>query len=105
MDNVRLSDFYVETIKQTFKEHFGKNDHLWIFGSRVEMHRKGGDIDLYVETNESVIEKVSAMKSKFIIELWKKLGEQKIDVVINCLSSDFELPIYKVAREKGVLLV
>jgi hypothetical protein len=104
MDNVRLSDFYVETIKQTFKNHFGENDHLWIFGSRVEMHRKGGDIDLYVETGE-VIERISEMKSKFVIELWKKLGEQKIDVVMNCLTSDFELPIYKVAREKGVLLV
>ena len=45
------------------------------------------------------------MKSKFVIELWKKLGEQKIDVVVKCLSSDFELPIYKVARENGVLLV
>lgn len=105
MDNVRLSDFYLETIKQTFKNQFGENDRLWIFGSRIEMYKKGGDIDLYVETNESDTRRISDMETKFVTELWKKLGMQKIDIIVNSLASDFELPIYKIAREKGVLLI
>jgi predicted nucleotidyltransferase len=104
MNNVRLSDFYLETITQEFKNNFGADDHLWIFGSRVELHKKGGDIDLYIETNEKA-EKAFDMKTKFITELWKKLGMQKIDVVINVAPFEFNIPIYDVAKKNGVLLV
>jgi len=28
---------------------FGSKSHVWLFGSRVNDHQKGGDIDLYIE--------------------------------------------------------
>ena len=42
---------------------------------------------------------------KFRADLWKRIGEQKIDVVVKVIESDFELPIYESAKEEGVMLI
>jgi uncharacterized protein len=46
---LKLKD--VEFIKQTARDYFGKEAKIYLFGSRVSDHKKGGDIDLYIETN------------------------------------------------------
>jgi predicted nucleotidyltransferase len=51
MQEVRLPDKDLDQIKVLFKSFFNK-DHLWLFGSRVNLSKKGGDIDLYIETSE-----------------------------------------------------
>jgi len=78
--------------------------HLWVFGSRANLNARGGDIDLYVETTLSADEAVERERW-FVAELYDKIGEQKIDVVLRLRSSDFHLPIYDVAREEGIQLV
>ena len=101
---VRLRDSDVDHIIESFKQHFGKDDHLWLFGSRVDLERRGGDIDLYVETYLPQSETLS-QKMRFRGDLWRRIGEQKIDVVVNVLESDFDLPIYENAKEEGVMLI
>ncbi len=101
---MRLRDSDVDHIIESFKQYFGKDDHLWLFGSRVDLEKRGGDIDLYVETYLSQSEAVSK-KMNFRGDLWRRIGEQKIDVVVNVLESDFELPIYESAKEEGVMLI
>ncbi len=103
MKGIRLTDQQVSAIKQTFTDFFSENDHLWLFGSRADLSKKGGDIDLYIETTLTDIAKVVQIRSNFITQLWRKIGEQKIDVVIKC--DDAELLIYKIAREEGIQLV
>jgi len=105
IDLLRLKNYEIDAIESSFKKHFGENDHLWIFGSRVNRNLRGGDIDLYIETEISQPESIIAKKSKFVVELYDRLGEQKIDVVINMLKSKIRLPIYEIARKTGVLLV
>ncbi len=39
---MRLSEQELSSIKLSFKKHFTPNDHLWLFGSRVDDTRKGG---------------------------------------------------------------
>lgn len=51
---MRLTEKERKLICEAFLQNFGKNDHLWLFGSRVNDTKKGGDIDLYIETEEKI---------------------------------------------------
>jgi hypothetical protein len=66
---------------------------------------RGGDIDLYIETNLETRENVRSHKSHLWIKLQERLGEQKIDIVIKSLKIDSEQRIFEVARSTGILLV
>lgn len=102
---VRIRDEELDIIIATFKKHFLAGDHLWLFGSRADMKKRGGDIDFYIETSEIDIDKAIKMEDDFVGELWDRIGEQQIDVVLNILSLKDSLPIYKIAKTTGVRLV
>ena len=102
---IRLELSEVESIISLFKTFFTKEDHLWIFGSRVDLDKKGGDIDLYIETHISDAQEVTEAKIAFLRELYHAIGDQKIDVVVNRITQPFPLPIYGIAKEEGILLV
>ncbi|MDX2050728.1 MAG: GNAT family N-acetyltransferase, partial [Rickettsiaceae bacterium] len=82
---VRLSIFDMIALETVFKQVFLPNDRLWVFGSRADLTKKGGDIDLYVETYAKTIDDAVEMKSKYIIRLEDIIGEQKIDLVLNMI--------------------
>lgn len=105
VDLVRLKQYELDAIIELFQKYFDENDHLWVFGSRTNLTARGGDIDLYIETQISQADLVLSKKSKFVLALYEKIGEQKIDIVINMLTSKVKLPIHEVARQTGVLLV
>lgn len=100
---MRLSQEEIQSILETFRAHFLPEDHLWLFGSRANPHKKGGDIDLYIETHYQDINKVSDSHIQFILDLEDKIGEQKIDVVIKF--KDYHLPIHDIAKREGVQLI
>ncbi|MEA3352456.1 MAG: nucleotidyltransferase domain-containing protein [Campylobacterota bacterium] len=77
---MRLSKNYIDTFKEKFTELFGEGE-IYLFGSRVDDSKKGGDIDLYlkVEDHSNLFEK----KIKFLSRVKRELGEQKIDIVFN----------------------
>jgi predicted nucleotidyltransferase len=77
---MRLSDKYINTIKKYFFDIFGEGD-IYLFGSRVDDTKKGGDIDLYlvIKEHNNLFEK----KIKFLSKIKRELGEQKIDIVFN----------------------
>ena len=106
MHNIRLTQKYIDVIQNTFKTHFLRDDTLWLFGSRVDLNKKGGDIDLYIETHFLTAREVLNAKSRFKRAMIYALGDQKIDIVLNCLNvGKTNLPIYTVARTEGVRLV
>ncbi len=49
---MRLSTFQVKVIKNTLGQVFGQSAQIYLFGSRVDDQKKGGDIDLFVDTNQ-----------------------------------------------------
>ena len=75
---MRLTDFESTTIKQSACEVFGAKTQVFLFGSRTDDTKKGGDIDLYIkaETGKDLKHKI-----KFLLLLEQKIGEQKVDVV------------------------
>jgi len=94
---MRLSEWEIKEIKKAAELVFGQNVRVMLFGSRVDDNKKGGDIDLYVITDDPSIEK----EGKFWIELQKRLGEQKIDII---LSEDPNRKIEQVALKEGIKL-
>lgn len=99
---MRLSPFQVQAICESALSHFGHHAHVWLFGSRVRDDEKGGDIDLYIEVKEQ--SDLVNCKLKFLRDLHKKLGNQKIDVVLHRTDSPVSLPIYNIAKETGIQL-
>ena len=95
---MRLNNRYKEAIKKHFKQVFQKGS-VYLFGSRVDDSKKGGDIDLYLvlEEHTNLFEK----KLKFLSQIKKELGDQKIDIVFN---NDSSRLIEKEARRWGVEL-
>lgn len=101
---MRLNQRELDAICSAFHQHFNQDDHLWLFGSRVDDTKRGGDIDLYVETHTSVEQAVKA-KTNFVVAIWSAIGEQKIDIVLNVLVLKHHFPIYDLAKKEGILLV
>lgn len=101
---MRLTAMEQDVISNSFRQCFRAEDHLWLFGSRIHDQKRGGDIDLYVETH---LDSDQAIKSKFsFLGIVKdKIGDQKIDIVLNILTIGSSQPIYKIAREEGIQLV
>ena len=97
---MRIRKEDITTIKKITKEYFGSSAKVYLFGSRVNDQKKGGDIDLYIETD--LKENVFEQKLKMLGKLHQALGEQKIDIVINNFFNDKY--IYHVAKNEGIRL-
>lgn len=102
---VRLSDQHLDVIKELFLKHFLKGDQLWIFGSRTDLRKKGGDIDFYIETYVKTRDEALKMKLNFIWALEQKIGEQKVDLVLNMLNFPYPLAIHQIAQKEGVKII
>ena len=97
---MRLKPWEVDAIKACLKESFGESAQVYLFGSRVDDTKRGGDIDLYVVA-EPLPEDWWDRRSKFWVCMQMRLGEQKIDIVV---SRDPQAYIEQVARRDGILL-
>ena len=98
---MRLSSYEIKSIKNSFIEIFEGGD-IYLFGSRVDDSKKGGDIDLYIDYPFKIdVKQMQDMKSKFRLKLYEQIGEQKIDLII---SKDKNRSIEKDILGTGVLL-
>lgn len=100
---MRLNDRYRKVIVEVLHKHFGENADLYLFGSRADDSKKGGDIDLYIETDEVTADDVLSLRSKAYIDMIKVLGEQKIDIIVHVKGTAYS-PIKEIAKATGVLL-
>lgn len=96
---MRLTKNERELIKKAFYETF-QDGKIYLFGSRIDDTKRGGDIDLYLCPKEKY-ENERELKRKFQIKLDEYIGEQKIDVV---MAKDKNRLIEKEALSTGVEL-
>jgi len=101
---MRLTALQSSMIRQNISLFFGSQSHAWLFGSRVDDTKKGGDIDLYIESDLQSPEALVDAKLNFLVEMHRILGDQKIDLVLRRTQSKLDLPIYRIAKETGVRL-
>ena len=100
---MRLSNFEIEAVKKCSSDIFGKDINTYLFGSRVDDSKRGGDIDLlingvdFMDANELLLKKLD-----FLSKLKKLIGDRKIDVVISKKQDD--RLIVQTAINKGILL-
>jgi predicted nucleotidyltransferase len=78
---VRLSSVHHAIIKAETLNVFGLNASVFLFGSRMDDSKKGGDIDLFIRTDDK--DELFEKKLRFLAKLKRQIGEQKIDVVFN----------------------
>ncbi len=101
---MRLSEFEIENIKKIAREIWGEQVDVYLFGSRTDDSKRGGDIDLYIHlTKEPDAKELMLQKAEFLGNLELLLGEQKIDVIIKNKFNK-HLPIIKFAQSTGIAL-
>jgi predicted nucleotidyltransferase len=70
---------------------------IYLFGSRADDSKKGGDIDLLVISQELSQKDIRKIRRNII----DQIGEQKIDII---LAKNLQKPFTKIAANEGVLL-
>lgn len=99
---MRLTVDQRQLIKQTVADIVGEDAEVWLFGSRVDDAKRGGDIDLLIETPRSLTSKVSLL-CRLEGALVMRLGDRKIDMLIKDVCTP-EAPIFSAAKQRGILL-
>lgn len=101
---MRLTAQQQATVRATVAETFGSDAQVRLFGSRVDDSRRGGDIDLLVTTTQSDVATLMSAEIALLTKLQMKLGEQKIDVLLDYPSRKVRPPIFAIALKTGILL-
>ena len=95
---MRLTPIQHKHILQATHQNFGADANVWLFGSRVDDARRGGDVDLYVETAQTST-LLSALRCKIALE---ESLDLHVDLVVKEHGKD--KPIYQIAKKQGVQL-
>lgn len=95
---MRLSKREIEAILQVAEDIYGTDVKVYLFGSRVDDSRRGGDIDLLVRTTSAkkgILERV-----RMAARIKSLIGDQKIDII-----GDYEdNQVVQEALKNGILL-
>jgi uncharacterized protein len=94
---MRITDHEKNAIIDAVK-NVDPNAEVWLFGSRADDGKRGGDIDIAI-----LSEKVSNVMQKIQIRrfICDKIGEQKIDIVTTNSGKE---AIFRLAVAEGVKL-
>jgi len=96
-EKMRLYKEQIEVLKNKLKT-LSSNAKIYLFGSRVDDTKKGGDIDLLIISDELTKKDLRLLR----VEFFKYFGEQKIDIILD--NGEFKNPFTKHIFQKAVLL-
>lgn len=100
---MRIESKVLQVIQEQFKPYRNEGD-LYLFGSRLDDHKKGGDIDLLFLCTDGVSkELLLSKKLEILVQIKKRIGERKIDLVIRdsdpTSTSEFLQEVLKTAKK------
>jgi predicted nucleotidyltransferase len=95
---MRLTQDQAEAVRQRVRKHLGPGARIWLFGSRADDTRRGGDVDLYVEP----VDRASLLACLRCRSELAEALDLKVDLIVQ--EPGRELPIHRIARQSGVAL-
>jgi predicted nucleotidyltransferase len=99
---MRLTPSQEQITKSTVDRVLGTENRVWLFGSRVDDELRGGDIDLFIET-EAVFPNRAKILCRLYGALIYALGDRKLDVLLKD-GRTRDAPVFNIAKRTGVLL-
>jgi predicted nucleotidyltransferase len=96
---MRLSQEEINIIKSNILKYI-QDAKIILFGSRVYDYKKGGDIDIFVETNKNVSLK---QQIKILVELELKGIGRKVDMIFKTPTTK-EQQIFRTIYKEGIVL-
>ena len=93
---MRLTEHEKNTIIEAVKT-VDPDAKVWLFGSRADDNKKGGDIDIGILSSKIDVMGEIEIRQKTC----DKIGEQKIDIVV---SKNGKEPFFNFIVTKGILL-
>ena len=100
---MRITDQQRNIIKENVTMIFGSQAEVLLFGSRVDDNKRGGDIDLLIEleqTENELLKKNLHLNTALQIALG---GLQKIDIITH-IKGSVETPLHQQAHQTGIVL-
>lgn len=99
---MRLTQAQQEAIRSGVASVIGAQSRIWLFGSRADDSKRGGDIDLFIETDVTLPNRVASL-CRLEGKLVMSLGDRKIDILLKDAQTQ-EAPIHRIAKARGVAL-
>ena len=94
---MRLSQEGIDVLKTKLCS-LSSEAKLYLFGSRTDDDKQGGDIDLLVVSQKLTKKDLRLLR----IDFFQAFGEQKLDIILD--KGDFENPFNKLISQKAILL-
>jgi len=100
---MRFSDKNATTVKNAVRAAFPGQPKVFLFGSRVDDNKRGGDIDLMV-VSDMQRNAMEAAKIMAVAKIQTILGEQKIDLIVTNDPAEDPRAVVREAYEHGIEL-
>ena len=100
--HMRLTTQQIEAIRADVAQVAGQAARVWLFGSRVHDHERGGDVDLLLDLDTPVAEPAE-LAARLSARVSRTLQGRKVDIVVKAPNL-MNLPIHTVALEQGIRL-
>ena len=101
---MRLSTKEITGIIQALNLHVTEPSTLYLYGSRVDDQRRGGDIDLLILTSKNEHEALRKKKHILLCDIKEKIGDQKIDLTIANKEEKDQDPFLRIILGNAIVL-
>ena len=107
---MRLHPAEQDAVREACLATLPSGSRVCLFGSRLDDTVRGGDIDLLVELPRPLpAEEIVERRTRFAARLYRRLGEQRIDIVVAVTGDDSSghrdtRAVVAAARQHGIEL-
>ncbi len=101
---MRLAKSQRREIISILKARYGEHSRIWLFGSRVDDHARGGDVDLYIESETKRLHQ-GAIRQRHdaALALENVMGGITVDLLVH-YPGEPEQSLQTLAKSRGVQL-